>query len=119
MRSYVKRVSNLPKRCEQLVKDTQREVTQLEHTPDPAIRRSLQAPIRWLDRAIAGIEAAHRERSLTFALEKVRTLLTSMPGVGDPTAWHVMAFLPELGQGAHKSLAALVGVAPFNHDSGQ
>ncbi|WP_420885903.1 transposase [Candidatus Glomeribacter gigasporarum] len=42
-----------------------------------------------------------------------------MPGVGNLTAWHLEAFLPELGRCAHQSLAALVGGAPFNHDSGK
>ena len=45
-------------------------------------------------------------------------LLTSIPGVGKLTASYVLAFLPELGKLDHKQIAALVGVSPFNHDSG-
>jgi len=50
--------------------------------------------------------------------EKV-DLLTSIPGIGQQTALMVLTLLPEIGSLKHKSLAALVGVAPFNRDSGQ
>ncbi len=46
-------------------------------------------------------------------------LLTSVPGVGDVTARTLIAELPELGQLDRRRLAALVGVAPINRDSGQ
>jgi transposase len=46
-------------------------------------------------------------------------LLTSVPGVGAVTARTLIAELPELGQLDRRKLAALVGVAPFNRDSGQ
>ena len=45
-------------------------------------------------------------------------LLTSVPGVGPVTARTLIAELPELGQLDRRKLAALVGVAPFNRDSG-
>ena len=45
-------------------------------------------------------------------------LLTSVPGVGAVTARTLIAELPELGQLDRRKLAALVGVAPFNRDSG-
>jgi transposase len=46
-------------------------------------------------------------------------LLRSVPGIGDITACTLLAELPELGQLDRKEIAALVGVAPFNHDSGR
>ena len=46
-------------------------------------------------------------------------LLTSVPGVGDVTAHTLIADLPELGQLDRRRIAALVGVAPVNRDSGQ
>jgi transposase len=39
--------------------------------------------------------------------------------VGEVTATVMIAELPELGQATHKEIAALVGVVPFNRDSGQ
>lgn len=46
-------------------------------------------------------------------------MLTSIPGVGNLLASYLIAYLPELGKLSHKVIAALVGVAPFNHDSGK
>lgn len=47
------------------------------------------------------------------------TLLKSIPGVGDATAATLIAELPELGQLNRQQIAALVGVAPMNRDSGK
>ncbi len=46
-------------------------------------------------------------------------LLTSVPGIGTVTAHTLIADLPELGQRDRRRIAALVGVAPINRDSGQ
>ncbi|MDB5320156.1 MAG: ISHne3, transposase [Phycisphaerales bacterium] len=46
-------------------------------------------------------------------------ILTSVPGVGDTTANLLVTELPELGRVNRAQLAALVGVAPVNRDSGQ
>jgi transposase len=48
-----------------------------------------------------------------------RDLLLSVPGVGKTTAATLAAQLPELGQIDRAKIAALVGVAPYNHDSGK
>jgi transposase len=45
-------------------------------------------------------------------------LLTSVPGIGSTTARTLLADLPELGTLDRRKIAALVGVAPFNRDSG-
>ena len=47
-----------------------------------------------------------------------KTILLSAPGVGDTLAYTLLADLPELGSLSNKQVAALVGVAPFNRDSG-
>ncbi len=46
-------------------------------------------------------------------------LLSSIPAVGQLTAQYLVAYLPELGSVSNKSLAALVGVAPYCRDSGK
>ena len=46
-------------------------------------------------------------------------LLTSMPGVGAVLACTLIALLPELGQLSRKQVAALVGLAPYDFDSGK
>lgn len=45
-------------------------------------------------------------------------LLKSVPGLGSTTSSTLLSMLPELGTLNHKQVAALVGVAPFNQDSG-
>ena len=50
--------------------------------------------------------------------EKLK-ILKSIPGIGVVTSSILLAELPELGVLDNKKLASLVGVAPFNHDSGK
>ena len=45
-------------------------------------------------------------------------LLRSVPGIGDQISLTLLAYLPELGTLNRRQIAALVGVAPFNRDSG-
>jgi transposase len=46
-------------------------------------------------------------------------IITSIPGVGKVTATSLLAELPELGNLARREISALVGVCPFNRDSGR
>ena len=45
-------------------------------------------------------------------------LLRAVPGVGEQLSLTLLAYLPELGTLDRRQIAALVGVAPFNRDSG-
>jgi len=54
----------------------------------------------------------------TPAWRETEDLLTSVPGVGDKLARTLIADLPELGKLSRRQIAALVGVAPINRDSG-
>ena len=66
-----------------------------------------------LDRLIAGlIESDDDWRNR-------RDLMSGVPGVGEVTASKLVAELPELGKLNRRQIAALVGVAPMNRDSGQ
>lgn len=51
-------------------------------------------------------------------LARKDALLRSVPGVGPVLAWTLLARLPELGDLDARQVAALVGVAPYDHDSG-
>jgi transposase len=55
----------------------------------------------------------------TPAWREKEELLTSVPGVGNGLARTLLADLPELGQLGRRQIAALVGVSPFNRDSGR
>jgi transposase len=77
-------------------------------------------------RRIAGIEADVRAIETELAervaanaeLARKEKLLRSVPGVGPVLAWTLLARMPELGDLDGKAAAALVGVAPYDHDSG-
>jgi len=53
------------------------------------------------------------------AWQEQREILSSAPGVGLVTTATLLADLPELGKMDRKKIAALVGVAPMNYDSGR
>jgi transposase len=65
-----------------------------------------------LDRAIARLIESDDD------WKNRRDLLASVPGVGTATASQLVADLPELGKLNRQQIAALVGVAPLNRDSG-
>ena len=46
-------------------------------------------------------------------------MLRGVPGIGPTTSHTLLAELPEWGHLNHKEIAALVGVAPLNRDSGK
>jgi transposase len=83
------------------------------------VRKRIEAHVRWLEK-----ELARTDDDLDEAVKESPTwreneaLLRSVPGVGPVLARTLMAELPELGVLAHRRLAALVGVAPLNRDSG-
>jgi transposase len=85
----------------------------------PGLRTELQAHIRWLERRIAGLDTDLDQTIRTSPLWRAQDdLLRSAPGVGPVVARTLLAQLPELGTLSHKTIAALVGVAPLNRDSG-
>ena len=84
----------------------------------PAIRKNLRAHIAWLERALdqADTDLAEAIRQSPVWREK-EALLRSVPGIVPVLTTTLLANLPE-GTLTHKQIAALVGVAPLNRDSG-
>ncbi len=112
-------LSSLVTRRRQLVEMIKAEGYRLRRVKEAKIRRRLRSHLTWLKR-----EQALLETDLQAAIDKhpiwskLAQLLTSVPGVGKVVASTLIADLPELGQLDRRSLASLVGVAPFNRDSG-
>ena len=83
------------------------------------MRPRIQAHVAWLGQEL---EALDRDLGETLRQSPVwrekENLLRSVPGVGPQLAFTLLAYLPELGALNRKQIAALVGVAPFNWDSG-
>src|SRR4051794_16858207 len=87
---------------------------------EPALHEGIDAHLRWLEEALAGIERDLDEAVRGSPVWRAREeLLRSVPGVGPVSARTLLAELPELGSLPRRQAAALVGVAPFNHDSGR
>lgn len=84
-----------------------------------AVAKRIRAHIKWLDKELERIDAELDEAVEQSTIWKENeALLRSVPGVGPVLARTLLAELPELGTLSHKRLSALVGVAPFNRDSG-
>jgi transposase len=84
------------------------------------VQAHLDQHLAWLDAAIAALEQEISDFiQQNPAWAEQDGILQSVPGVGQVTARTLLADLPELGTIDRKKIAALVGVAPFNHDSGR
>ena len=85
----------------------------------PAVRKNIEEHIRWLDRQLDRVDEDldRRIRKSPVWMAK-HNLLRDVPGVGPNLARTLIAELPELGRLSNKQIAALVGVAPLNRDSG-
>jgi transposase len=86
----------------------------------PAVRDHVQRHITWLEQELAEVstdlDQRLRQSPVWVAKQK---LLVSVPGVGRVLTLTLVADLPELGTLDRKQIAALVGVAPLNDDSGR
>ena len=84
-----------------------------------SVHPSIQSHIRWLEQELSDLDKDLRKtlRGSPVWREK-DDLLRSVPGVGEQLSLSLLAYLPELGTLNRKRIAALVGVAPFNRDSG-
>jgi transposase len=81
---------------------------------------SLDAHLAWLKEELKRLDTEIQRLIETREdLMKQEKLLRSVPAVGVVTAATLLANLPELGKLDRKKIAALVGVAPMNRDSGR
>ena len=85
----------------------------------PAVRPGITAHIAWLEGQLQQVDEDLQRAVQDSPLWQVQgDLLRSVPGVGPTLTVTLLAELPELGTLDRKEIAALVGVAPFNRDSG-
>lgn len=115
----LRELQQLVARRRQLLELQTAETNHREHATAGAVRRSIDQALRHLKGQVAAVEKAITK--LVASDDHWRDtsdLLRSTPGVGTVTAATLLADLPELGRLNRQEIAALVGVAPFNHDSG-
>jgi transposase len=85
-----------------------------------ALQPGIREHITWLQMRLGGVdEELAKAVKASPCWREQDELLRSVPGVGPVLAVTLLAELPELGRLDRKQIAALVGVAPFNRDSGQ
>jgi transposase len=106
-------------RRRQLVEMITAETNRLAAARVEAVRVDIKTTINWLRRRLGDInkDLDGAIRSSPVWREK-DDLLKTAPGVGRIVAATLLAELPELGRLNRRQIAALVGVAPLNHDSG-
>ena len=106
-------------RRRQLVEMYGAELNRRRLVHDRQVQQQLAAHLRWLEQALADLERELRQAiRATPVWRETEDLLRSVPGIGPVTAFTLLADLPELGRLPRRQIAALVGVAPFNRDSG-
>jgi transposase len=93
---------------------------QLEHLKDKGLRRMMEQQRAKFERDLKAIQ--QKLAALIEQHEDWRVLaerLRRVPGVGPVLAQTLIALLPELGRLSRRAIAGLVGVAPYDDDSGE
>lgn len=113
-------LQDLVVRRRQLLAMRKAEANRLHAHLSPAVRAGLQRHLDWLAAEIASADddLDHRIRQ-SPVWRADDELLQSAPGVGPVLSHTLIAEVPELGRLSSRQIAALIGVAPFNRDSGR
>jgi len=112
-------LKELTARRRQLVEQTVASKSQREHATLAAVRQSIDRTIRHLCAEIRQVEQVIQDLiDRDPALAGRQRKLLKVTGIGPRVSRVLVSELPELGQLNRRQIAALVGVAPFNDDSG-
>jgi len=107
-------------RRRQVVEMLVAEKNRLANNRDRAVVKDLKIHIAWLERRLKlSDDELQRVLKDSPAWRQRDVLLRSVPGVGPVLSLTLLAQLPELGHLNRREIAKLVGVAPFNCDSGR
>jgi transposase len=112
-------IEQLVARRRQLIELKTQESNRWDVTHVKAAKKSIQTVINTLEAEIRGIEKIIE--SLVESDDEWRNkaqLIESVPGLGSITAATVMADVPEIGKLNRQQISALIGLAPYNRDSG-
>ena len=113
------RLAELVARRRQIVEMIGMEANRRKRAADKRLGKKIDRHLAFLEKELAEVDAdIDAGVRASPAWRETEDLLTSVPGIGPVTARTLIAELPELGRLDRRKLAALVGVAPFNRDSG-
>lgn len=106
-------------RRDELLAMRKQEKNRLSPKPPAQMTRFIQTHIRQLDKHITAIDQQVDQLRQTWTDLNARVeRITEINSMGAQSAVYLSAFVPELGRISENQAAALVGVAPFNRDSG-
>ena len=112
-------LSSLVARRHQVMTMLVSEKNRLGSDAATAVRTRIEAHIAWLQRELDDLDKDLRQTLRQSPVWRDKDdLLRTLPGVGEQISVTLLAHLPELGTLDRRQIAALVGVAPFNRDSG-
>jgi transposase len=105
---------------EQVEEDMVRAKTRIEGFTEASLKRRLESGFAALkDRRASLIKAIQAKLLREDALQQRLDLILSVPGIGLRTALALLIFMPELGTMSREQAASLLGVAPFDRQSGK
>lgn len=114
------KLGDLQARYEQLKTMLHGETCRVANPVHSQVKKDIEKTINFLKKRLEGISEEIQEILQTDeVLKNQQQILYSMKGVGKITAQTLIIDLPELGRLSRKEIAALVGVAPMNQDSGK
>ncbi len=106
-------------RRQQLTGMRNSELNRLDTAAYPESTKMLKKHLRWLEREIEKLdrliaETIQADKEMREKAGRIREI----PGMGEVCASTLLAHLPEIGTLSRREVAALVGLAPYNRDSG-
>lgn len=116
----IQEFQDLYDRRSQLVRMLAAEKNHHHASASAKVRKNIEAHLAYLKKQIKGLEdRLDRIVEKSDAFRSKDEVLQSIPGIGPQVSRTLLAHLPELGQGSRQTISALVGLAPYNDDSGR
>lgn len=112
-----KELDELVRRRRDLVKARSEEMTR-KKTASAGAAESIQRHIDFLNKEVKDLDEQIKQVSAKPRLVKAAKLMRSLKGIGQTVAATLMALLPELGRLTRQCIASLVGLAPYDNQSG-
>jgi len=114
------RLTALVDRRKQLINNRTSETNRIDTAIDSYLIKSIKKHINYLNKEIHSIDEAIKKLiSTSEEMSEKSKSIQEIKGLGPISAMSLLAYMPELGTLSRKQVAALVGVAPYNQDSGE
>lgn len=106
-------------RRSQLTESLAREKTRLQKSPQ-SIQESIEKMIAFTEQELEVIEKQIKKIiQADQSMNRQSLIMQTVSGIGETTAWSILAYLGEIQSFGRNQLIALAGVAPYNRDSGK